>query len=249
MTICVCIKRVPDTEAQILLAADGRSVDSAGINYIINPYDEYALEAALQLQEQQGGTVTLVSVGPEDTDKVLRKALAMGGDQAVLLTVDSDPTDPAQAAGALAAWLATQSFDLVLCGKQGVDQDHGATGPMLAEKLGLACVAGISSLAVENGQATVEREIEGGKERYRLALPAVFSCDKGLNEPRYASLKGIMAAKKKPLETLPAQVGGSTQSIEGLAYPAARPAGRIIGKGPEAAGELLGLLRNEAKIL
>ena len=249
MNIFVCMKRVPDTESQIQLAADGRSVDTAGLNYIINPYDEYAIEAALKLQEAHGGSVTLLTVGEADADKTLRKALAMGGDQAVLLTVDKDLSDPRQAALALAEWLKGQSMDLILCGKQGVDHDHGSTGPMLAELLGLPCVAGISALALEGNTLTVEREIEGGKEKYRTTTPAVLSCDKGLNEPRYASLKGIMMAKKKPLETLAAQTGESLLNTEGLGYPAARPAGRIIGKGPEAVGELLGLLKNEAKIL
>ncbi len=249
MNIFVCMKRVPDTESQIQLAADGRSVDTAGLNYIINPYDEYAIEAALQLAEKEGGEVTLLTVGASDSDKTIRKGLAMGAQKAVLLDSGEDLADPAQVAVLLADYLKEQSADLVLCGKQGVDYDHAATGGMLAARLGIPCVSAIASLEVAEGKAKVQRDVEGASERFEVALPAVLTCDKGLNEPRYASLKGIMQAKKKPLEKVSVTPADSARQTEGMAYPPARPAGRVIGEGTDAVPELLRLLKEEAKVL
>lgn len=249
MRIFVCLKRVPDTESQIRIADDGRSVQRADLNYIINPYDEYAIEAALQLKEAEGGEVTLVTVGEDGTEATIRKGLAMGADQAVLLRVPKDLEDPRQAAAVLAGWLKSQNPDLVLCGKQGVDYDHAAVPGMLAEELGVAAATSICRIERAADGFLVEREIEGGRERLRLPTPCVLSCDKGLNEPRYASLKGIMAAKKKPLECLDATAAAAGQETLAVTAPPARPAGRVIGEGAAAAGDLLRLLKEEAKVL
>lgn len=249
MRIFVCLKRVPDTESQIRIAEDGRTIQRADLSFIVNPYDEYAIEAALQLKEAEGGEVTLVTVGEDGTESTIRKGLAMGADQAVLLKVEQDLEDPRQAATVLAGWLKEQSPDLVLCGKQGVDYDHAAVPGMLAEGLELPAATAICALERVEGGFRVEREIEGGRERLRLPVPCVISCDKGLNEPRYASLKGIMAAKKKPLEIVDATAATAGQRTLSLAAPPARPAGRVIGEGAAAAGELLRLLKEEAKVL
>lgn len=247
MRIVVCVKRVPDTESAIRVAADGASVLTEGLSYIINPYDEYAIEAALQLKEAQGGEVILLCVGVAEADSTLRKGLAMGADEAVLLRVGHDLEEPLPTARLLAEWLTAHPADLVLAGKQGVDFDHGAVPGMLAELAGLPSASAICSLSLDGAAVVVEREIEGGRERVRLPLPCVLSADKGLNEPRYASLKGIMMAKKKPLtvEDCTAPSGWTTR----LETPPARPAGRIVGNGPAAAGELLRLLKEEARVL
>jgi len=249
MRMVVCLKRVPDTESVIRLSADGSAIERGDLSYIINPYDEYALEAALQLKEAHpDGQVVLLCVGEAEADATLRKGLAMGADEAVLLQVPRDLDEPLPVARLLAGWLKDHPADLVLAGKQGVDLDHGAVPGMLAELLGIPSANAVCSLAVEGGKARVERDTESGRQVVELPLPCVLSADKGLNEPRYASLKGIMAAKKKPLQVVegavPAPSGPSSYAL-----PPARPAGRVVGEGAGAAGELLRLLKEEAKVL
>ncbi len=250
MRIVVCMKRVPDTESAIPLAADGKSVETRDLNYIINPYDEYAIEAALQLKEAEGGEVVLLTAGEDGTESTIRKGLAMGADSAVLLKVARDPQDPMEAAGLLAEWLKNNPADLVLCGKQGVDQDHAAVPGMLAQLLGWPGATAICKLEKADGGYAVEREVEGGRERLAVTAPCVLSADKGLNEPRYASLKGIMAAKKKPLDVVDSTATAPAGcQVESLSLPPARPAGRVLGEGAAQAGELLRLLKEEAKVL
>lgn len=250
MRIVVCMKRVPDTESAIPLAGDGKSVETRDLTYIINPYDEYAIEAALQLKEHSDGKVVLLTVGEVGSESTIRKGLAMGADSAVLLKVERDLTDPLEVAGLLAGWLKDNPADLILCGKQGVDQDHAAVPGMLAQLLGLPGATAICKLEQQADGFLVEREVESGRERVRVTGPCVLSADKGLNEPRFASLKGIMAAKRKSLDVLDAvaqPVGGAR--VEGLSLPPARPEGRIVGAGAAAAADLLKLLKEEAKVL
>lgn len=248
MRIVVCLKRVPDTESVIRVTPDGTAIDRGDLNFIINPYDEYALEAALQLKESQGGEVILLCVGEAEADSTLRKGLAMGADEAVLLQVPRDLAEPLPTARLLADWLAAHPADLILAGKQGVDYDHGAVPGMLAQLLGLPSATAICALELVDGGLLVEREVDGGRARVRLPLPCVLSADKGLNEPRYASLKGIMMAKKKPLEVVE-QAAPAGPEEGRFSSPPARPAGRVIGEGAQAAGELLRLLKDEARVL
>jgi electron transfer flavoprotein beta subunit len=249
MRMVVCLKRVPDTESVIRLSADGSAIERGDLSYIINPYDEYALEAALQLKEAHpDGQVVLLCVGEAEADATLRKGLAMGADEAVLLQVPRDLDDPLPVARLLAAWLKDNPADLVLAGKQGVDHDHGAVPGMLAELLGLPSANAVCALTVEGGKVRVERDTESGRQVVELPLPCVLSADKGLNEPRYASLKGIMAAKKKPLQVVEA-AATAPSGPSSYALPPARPAGRVVGEGAAAAGELLRLLKEEAKVL
>ena len=252
MKIVACIKRVPSTDTRVKVAADGTSIDTAQVEWIINPYDEFALEAALRVKEAAGaGEVIALSLGPAETAKELRTCLAMGADRAILLKDGQASRRDAQVtAGALAPVLAELKPDLVLCGKQSVDRDQGQVGILLAYALGLPCVTEISKLAVAGGKATVERAGDGGTtERYEVALPAVLTCQKGLNEPRYANLKGIMAAKKKPLEEREAGELADALQVRALELPAARPAGRIVGEGAAAVDDLVRLLRQEAKVI
>ncbi|MEX2282247.1 MAG: electron transfer flavoprotein subunit beta/FixA family protein [Gemmatimonadota bacterium] len=249
MKSVVCIKRVPDTEARIRIKDDKTGIDPAGIKFVISPYDEFALEAAIRFKEAKGtGEVTVLSVSDGAAAEQLRSALAMGADKAILLKGDTT-LDGMSTARALAAEIQPQSPDLVLFGMKGVDGDQQQVGPMVAELLGLPCVTVVAELEIEDGKIVCHREIEGGVEIVEVALPAVVTMTKGKFEPRYPSLKGIMAAKKKPLEEKPAQLGPVRVQVRGLAYPPDRPPGRIVGTGVDGVTELVRVLRDEAKVL
>jgi electron transfer flavoprotein beta subunit len=247
--IAVCLKRVPDTTASIVIAPDGKSIVEAGVKFIPNPYDEYAIEEAIKLRDAAGaGEVVVVSLGPDAAQETIRGALAVGADRGVLLQAAA-PADGLEVARALAAELKDGSYDLVLFGKLAVDDYHHAAGPMVAELLAWPCITAVAALRIEGREVTAEREVEGGIEVSTCQLPAVLSCDKGLNTPRLPALKGIMAAKKKPLEVKPTTLGAGTTTMLGLAPPADRPAGRIVGEGADAVPELVRLLRTEAKVI
>jgi electron transfer flavoprotein beta subunit len=262
MNVIVFVKQVPDTTTKIVVSPDGRSVDETNVNFIINPYDEYALEEALRIKDRDPSTqVTVLSVGEERAKNALRSALAMGADRAVLLRDDAlRNSDASATARALVALLKGESYDLLLFGKQGVGTDQGQVGILVAEALGLPHAGVVVRLEIESGRARAEREIEGAHELMSFALPAVVCAQKGLNEPRYASLKGIMAAKKKSIEVKDCtavgvethQVGeaGSATRLKRLSLPPARKSGRRIeGDAEGQVKELLRLLREEAKVL
>jgi electron transfer flavoprotein beta subunit len=216
----------------------------------MNPYDEFALEQAIRTREAaSAGEVVAVSLGGAGVPTTLRTALAIGADRAVHLKADVPQPDPLQVARALADEIKALGAQIVWFGKQAMDDDQGQVGAMVAELLGLPCATVIATFALEGGKATVEREIEGGREVVEVELPAVFTADKGLNEPRYASLKGIMAAKKKPLEEKPAALGDANLEVLSMQLPPPRAAGRIVGNGVEAVPELVRLLREEAKVI
>ena len=249
MKIAVCLKRVPDTTAKIVIAADRKSIVEPGVKFVPNPYDEFALEAALQLKEKAGAGETVVySVGTDVAQETLRVALAMGIDRAVLLqaTVGADGLEVARV---LADELAAGGFDLILFGKMAVDDYNHQVGTMVAELMGLPCITAVAQMTLTDGRIEAEREIEGGVEVSECRLPAVLTCDKGLNEPRLPSLKGIMAAKKKPLELKPVTLGPGTLEVEALELPAERLPGKIVGEGAGAVPMLIQLLRTEAKVL
>lgn len=250
MDIVVCIKRVPATDTAIKIAGDGKSIDTAGVTFELNAYDEFALEQALRIREQLGtGSVTVVTIGPKDSKKQLDDALARGADKAVLLSTTEWIWDGASTAETLAAWIKTVPCNLVLCGRQAVDSDNNQLPANLAARLGFACVTEVTKLALEGGVFTAERDIEGAREIVTCRTPAVLSCNKGLNEPRYANLKGIMAAKKKPFVEQPAALGSKGMEITALTLPAPRAAGRILGNGADAVPALIQALRHEAKVL
>jgi len=248
--IAVCIKRVPDTETRVKIAGDGVSIDEAGVKFILNPYDEFAVEEALQRREKAGaGEVVIVTLGADAAQETIRTALAMGADRGVLLQASPIPADGLAVAKALAAELKDGGYDLVLFGKIAVDDYNHQVGAMTAELLGLPCITAIVKLEIEGTTVTAEREVEGGIEVVECALPAVLSCEKGLNTPRYPALKGIMAAKKKPIEMKPAALGAARMQVTKLVMPAERQEGRIVGEGPDAVPELVRLLRQEAKVI
>jgi electron transfer flavoprotein beta subunit len=253
MKFVVCVKHVPDTEAKVKVAADGVSLDEGAVSkWVISPYDEYALEQALLFREKYEGEVVLISAGREAAQASLRQGLAMGADRAVLLKHESvEGADGLSRAKVLAEAVKEESPDMVFVGKYGVGPDESQTGPMMAELLGWPHAAAISKIELEQGSFTVERDIEGAVEVQKGDLPAVFTCEKGLNDPRYPSLKGIMQAKKKPIDTKePSDPGSSALIWDSMELPPARAAGRIIeGTPQEAAEELVRLLNEEKKVI
>jgi electron transfer flavoprotein beta subunit len=263
VNVIVCMKQVPDTETLIRIKPDGSGIVTDDIKYVMNPYCEFAVEEALRIKEKFGGQAVLVTMGPQRVVEALRTGLAMGVDRAIHL---NDPAfegaDGWATAKALAEAIRKETFDLILCGKQAVDDDLAQVGPSLAELLNLPHVTLITKLELfpDRKKAKVEREVEGGREVVEVDLPAVFTCQKGLNEPRYASLPGIMKAKKKEIKAinlaalgLPAdQVGSTGSKTKILRYtsPPSRPPGKIVsGEVLEAAQKLVSLLRQEAKVI
>jgi len=247
--IAVCLRRVPDTTTKIVIAASGTAIDESGVKFVPNPYDEYALEAALAIKEKTGaGETVVVSLGADNVQETMRTALAMGMDRGVHLqgTASADGLENARV---IAAHLRDGGYDLVLFGKLAVDDYGQQTGAMVAELLDLPCATAITKLEIADGRASVEREVEGGVEPASCALPAVFTCDKGLNNPRLPSLKGIMAAKKKPLEIVPVTPGAGATRITALALPPERAGGRIVGEGAAAVPALMQVLTSEAKVI
>jgi electron transfer flavoprotein beta subunit len=249
MKIVVCVSHVPDTATRIKVGSDGKTIDTTGVTYILNPYDEYAVEEALKTKEKLGsGEVVVVTLGAENSKETIRKALAMGADSGILLKDDSQ-RDSIGIAKALAEEIKSQGAQLVFMGKQSVDYDNSIVGQLTAELLVYNCVAVCVKLDMDGDKIIAEREIEGGREVVETALPAVITCQKGLNEPRYASLKGIMAAKKKIIEEKPAAVYTPSSEIIGMHLPAGKQPGRIVGSDVSAVPELVRLLKEEAKVI
>ncbi|RPI05585.1 MAG: electron transfer flavoprotein beta subunit/FixA family protein [Ignavibacteriae bacterium] len=248
MKLAVCINHVPDTAAKITVAPDGKTLDKTGVTYILNPYDEYAIEECLRLKEKNTGEVIAISLGGDAHKESLRKALAMGVDKAILLKNES-VLDSFAVARALADELKEISADAIFFGKQSVDSDDAAVGTMVAEMLGLPSVSVVVKLEVVNGVVTAEREIEGGKEKVQTTLPAVFTAQKGLNEPRYPSLKGIMSAKSKPIAEKVPVLPQVKVEIVTMRKPASKNAGKIVGTDISAVPELVRLLHEEAKVI
>ncbi len=250
MKIAVCVKRVPDMDVRFKIASDGASLDETGVKFDLNDFDAWAVESALQLKEKAGqGEVVVLSLGPNAVQETIRKALSMGADRGVHLQADRIPFDGFAIASALGAELKDGGYDLILFGKLSPDSSNGVTGTIVAELLDMACVTAISKLDIADGRGTAKRELEGAQEIVEFSLPAVLTVDEGLNTARYPSLKGIMAAKKKPLESKPAQLGEPKVKIERLDMPPDRAAGRIVGEGAAAVPELVRLLQTEAKVL
>ena len=259
MKIAVCVKQVPDTETRVQIAPEGNAIVESDINWIVSPYDEFAIEEALKIKEAGEAEVVVVTVGPERAGSALRTGLAMGADSAVhVKDAALDGADTLATARALAGALKTLApIDLVLCGQQGVGGDNSQVPGILAEMLDLPQVTVAVKIEVQDGKAVVEREIEGARETWETSLPAVVSAQKGLNEPRYASLKGIMAAKKKPLQVLDvAGVGLDAAAVApkvkvtAMELPPPRPAVAMIEGEPDAqARELIRRLAEEAKVI
>lgn len=256
MNIFVIMKRTFDTEEKISIS--GGQIDDSGATFIINPYDEYAIEEAIVLRDEHGGEVTVVTVGTEDAEKELRTALAMGADKAVLIDAEElDELDQFTTATLLSTYLKGQEFDIILGGNVAVDGGSGQVGPRVAEALGIPQVTTITKLDVDGSTATIVRDVEGDQETVEVSLPVLVTAQQGLNEPRYPSLPGIMKAKKKPLETLDLDdldieeddVEPKTKTIE-IFLPPQKEAGKILeGDLSAQVTELVSLLKSEAKVI
>ncbi|PQD94696.1 electron transfer flavoprotein subunit beta [Pradoshia eiseniae] len=257
MNIYVLLKRTFDTEEKISLS-NGR-IQEDGAEFIINPYDEYAVEEAIQVRDAQGGEVTVVTVGGEDAEKELRTALAMGADKAVLINIEDDVEDGDQytTAKILSEYLKEQEVDLIIGGNVAIDGGSGQVGPRVAGLLDIPYVTTVTKLEINGENVTVTKDVEGDSEIIETSLPLLITAQQGLNEPRYPSLPGIMKAKKKPLEELELDdldleeddVEAKTKSIE-IYLPAQKEAGKVLqGEIPDQVKELVQLLRSEAKVI
>jgi electron transfer flavoprotein beta subunit len=265
LKIGVLVKNVPDTEAKIKPTADQNDIETQGVKFVMNPYDEFAVEEALQIREKlgDGTTVTVIAMGPDRVVESLRTALAMGADDAMHVWDDAfEGGDSLANARVLAAVVKPLAFDLIFTGKQGIDLDTAQTGAALAEHLGIGQALVVTDLVWSDDRTSLEarRRIEGGDEVVAVKLPAVITCEKGLNEPRYASLPGIMKAKKKEIKKIGLgdtglstdEVGaaGSATQITGYASLPERPAVRMLdGEPANAAKELVRALREDSKVL
>jgi len=251
MKIVVCVKRVPSTETTVRIGSDGKSLDPAGVEYILSPFDEIALEEALRIKEKLGsGEVIALTVGTADASTTLRTCLAMGADKGIIVKDEQAyQRDSYAIAQALATVLKEVSPDIILFGKQAVDDDNSQVPAMVSYIMNIPFVSLIVKFELAGSNATVQREIDGGREILEVTLPAAFSAQKGLNEPRYPSLKGIMSAKKKPIEEKTASFPNPSLETIKMEYPPSRAPGRIVGKGVEAVPELVKLLKEEAKII
>jgi electron transfer flavoprotein beta subunit len=256
MNIFVVLKRTFDTEEKIVI--ENGHINDEDAEYIINPYDEYAVEEAIQLRDEHGGEVTVVTVGEEDAEKELRTALAMGCDKAVLIdTEDVEASDQYTTSVVLGKYFEGQDYDIILGGNVAVDNGSGQVGPRLAELLDIPHVSTITNLECDGSQATIDRDVEGDVETVEVSLPVLVTSQQGLNEPRYPSLPGIMKAKKKPLDTLELDdldideddVEAKTETTERF-LPPEKEAGKMLeGEPDEQVKELVNLLRSEAKVI
>ena len=258
MKIVVCLKQVPATDSRIKPDASGSGVDLGSVSWEINPYDEFALEEALLLKEKHGGEVVVVSLGGDKVDEALRNALARGADKAVVVKDSSlMNTDALTTAKVLAAMIRQQDADLVFCGKQAVDDDRMAVPAMVAELLDWPQVTVVVKLTVaeDGASAVAEREIEGGHEVVSVQFPAVIAAQKGLNEPRSPNIKGIMGAKKKPLETAAladlgvSQAGDQVRVLEVASPPERSGAKMIEGNADQQVAELVRILHEQEKLI
>lgn len=260
MEIVVLLKQVPSTEAMVTIADDGKSIKSADVKWVINPYDELAVEEALRIKEAHGGKVTILSIGPDKAVEAIRTGLAMGADEGVLINDPGlDRLDAAGTAKILSAALKDMPYDLIIAGMRSVDVDDFQVGPAVAERLGIPHLSMVVKQEIQDGKITCHQTIDGGTAVVQAPLPALFTTQRGLNEPRYASLPGIMKAKKKPLATKSlSDIGLNAEDVTGLQAevtalqpPPERKGGRIVeGETAQAkAAELVRLLNEEAKVI
>lgn len=250
MNILVCISRVPDTAARILVGSDGKSIDKQNVKFIINPYDEFAIEEALRLKEKSGGepVVTAIAVSNEDAKEQLRTALAMKVDRAVFIK-SAEVLDSYQVAFNIAEFAKELKPDLIFLGRQSVDFDSLQMPSMLGELLGMPSVSVVSGLKVEGTKVTAERDIEGGKEVVEAQMPCIISAQKGLNEPRYPKLPDIMKAKSKTIEEIEVKSTGARVSVLGMEIPSKQRLGKIFTDSDDDIKNLVNLLHEEAKVI
>ena len=257
MNVLACIKRVPDTGAKIVLTDDQRDIDASNLGYTMSPHEECAIEEAVQIVDDHGGSATVMTLGPADAEEQLREGLAMTADEATLLETDGDEWAPRETAAAIADAVRQaeedgDGIDLLLFGNESADMGNYQVPIRVAEELGLPCVAGIKELEVEGDTAVAKREVSGGSEVYELDLPAVISVKEGLNEPRYASMRAKMRARKQEVARVdPVREGGpGTFEMVLLETPEEEESeAEILGEGPEAADAVVEVLRDDVEVL
>jgi len=245
MKILVCISHVPDTVSKIAFTANNTALATAGVQFIIGPYDDYALARAVELKETMGATVTALNVGPADTEPTLRKALAIGADDAV--RIDTEPRDAYQVAYLIAEYVKANPVDLVLMGRESIDYNSGLVHGITAELLGWPSVSPVMKLDLNGNKATMAREIEGGKEIVELNLPFVAGCQEPIAEWKIPNMRGIMSARTKPLLVQPGNAAALKSNVTGFELPPAKGAVKLISA--DNAEELINLLHTEAKVI
>ena len=245
MKILVCISNVPDTTTKITFTNDNTQFNTSGVLYIVNPYDEIALSKAIELCEGGKGTVTVVNVGESATDPTVRKALAIGADDAV--RINAVPRDAYFTAFQIAEYAKTTDFDMILCGRESIDYNGAQVAGMIGELLDIPSISIIKKLDYDGTTATIEREIEGGKEVVSVTGKFVASCAEGVSEPKIPTMRGIMSARTKPLQVIEAVAAEELAKIIQFETPAPRGAVKLIPA--EDAAKLIGLLHEEAKVI
>lgn len=245
MNILVCITHVPDTTSRIAFTNGDTEFDKNGVQFIIGPYDDYALARAVELKEQNGGKITVLNVGEADSDPTIRKALAIGADEAV--RVNAFPSDSFFVANQIAAIAKEGSYDLILMGRESIDFNGGMVHGMVGELLGLPSFSPVMQLEVEGSSAKITREIEGGKEKLEVTLPFVAGCQEPIAEWKIPNMRGIMSARTKPLNVVEPSDSTTHSEISAYELPAAKGAVKMVDA--DNVGELVDLLRNEAKVI
>jgi electron transfer flavoprotein beta subunit len=249
MKLAVCVKATPDTTTKVAIAADGRSIQEDSVQWVINPYDEFAIEEAVKLSETKGGEVTVIALGPPSLEKTIREALAMGAHKAIRVHCDAVPTDPAVTAQALADALKPGGYDLIFTGRQAIDDDHAQVPSRLGQILDIPCVTVVVKLEVDGHRGMALREVEGGHERVSFSLPAVVGANRHLNEPRYRSLRGIMQAKRVAIDVVTPTLRAPALVIETMTLPPQKSGSRLFTNGTSDAAEVVRLLHEEARVI
>ena len=254
MDVLTCIKRVPDTGAKLVLTDDQQDIDAGNLGYTINPHEECAIEEAIQQVEEHGGSARVLTLGPEDAVEQLQTGLAMTADEATLLETDDSEWGPRSTADAIASAVRAHddTFDLLLFGNESADAANHQVGIRVARTLGLPCVTGIKSLDVEDGTATARREVSGGEEVYEIDLPAVVTVREGINEPRYASMRAKMNARRQTVDRFDPQAGSRDGTFEKLRLetpPEDDSGAEVLGEGPETVPDIIEVLTEEVEVL
>jgi electron transfer flavoprotein beta subunit len=245
MKLLVCISNVPDTTTKVTFTNNNTQFNTSGVQFILNPYDEIALSKAIELAEGGKGTVTVIHVGDASTEPTIRKALAIGADDAV--RIDTIPQDSLSVASQISSFIRDKSYDLILCGRESIDYNNGLVPGMLAEFLSLPYIPAVKSLEIAGNEITAEREIDGGKEIVSAHAPAIISCTEGLAEPKIPNMRGIMSARTKPLQVIPGFETEILTNIVEYTTPAPRSAAKILSDGEVE--KLVELLHTEAKVI
>ena len=250
LKIAICMRQVPDTATRVKISSTGKSLDTSNIQYVINPYEEYALEEAIRIKEKLLDTqITILTLGPPRVLNSITKALAVGADDAIHLQGEDEDMDSHSIAMVLAEELKQHNFNLILFGKKSVEDDNHQIGPMVAEILGIPCISSCTNYELEDNSIVAQREIEGAIEVFETTLPSVITQEKGPHELRYPSLKDLMSAKTKPISSKIIEAQENRVNIMGFEYPSPRPTGKIVGLGEDAVPELVRLLREDANVI